>query len=332
MRNSVEAVWITWEQQRRSIVLSKQFQAKLFIYDKEHKNRLVRYLLASFWTLIFIGKERPKVVFGQNPSMGLALLLCIFKPLFGYVLVVDRHSNFMFGVSDCFMKRVFTFVSNMTLKHADMTIVTNDYLRGHVEEKKGCGVVLEDKIPSFDSCTKISLQGKLNAVFVTSFSADEPIGEVIDVYSKLGDKISLYITGNYKKFADYERYSSPEYCNIVFTGYLSEEDYQNLLYSADIVICLTKNEHTLTCGAYEGLSLGKPMILSNTETIRAYFFKGAVYADPDRDSIMKSTLACIADYDQLRKDGIELKDELESAWDKRFTAIYNLIAGYARVE
>ena len=113
--------------------------------------------------------------------------------------------------------------------------------------------------------------------------------------------------------------------NVVFTGYLSEEDYISMLHAADIVMCLTKNDYTLTCGAYEGLSLGKPMILSNTLTIRNYFSKGAVYADSDSKSIKKSLFHCLATYDTLKSEVAELKSIVETNWSACFTDVINQI-------
>ena len=327
-----KSVWITWERQRRSLVMAEHFGARLFMYDKSFSTRWTRYLFSTYHTTMFLLREKPDVVFGQNPSMILALLLCMLRPLFRYVLVIDRHSNFMLGVKGRILsKRLFHLISNTTIKWADMTIVTNRFLKELVDTTGGNGIVLQDKLPPLAPSTRVSLPGKWNIVYVTSFSSDEPIDEVLEAFENMDQSIKLFVTGNYRRHPKYVSYCSRLPANIVFTGYLSEEDYVSTLHAADIVMCLTKNDYTLTCGAYEGLSLGKPMILSNTNTIRDYFSKGVMYADPDSDSIRDSMLHCLASYDILKSEVAELKSIVETNWSACFTDVINQIECRLRV-
>ena len=135
-----KSVWITWERQRRSLVMAEHFGARLFMYDKSFSTRWTRYLFSTYHTTMFLLREKPDVVFGQNPSMILALLLCMLRPLFRYVLVIDRHSNFMLGVKGRILsKRLFHLISNTTIKWADMTIVTNRFLKELVDTTGGNG-------------------------------------------------------------------------------------------------------------------------------------------------------------------------------------------------
>jgi glycosyltransferase involved in cell wall biosynthesis len=325
MADSTSKVWITWERQRRSIVLAEHFRARLFIYEKEFRSRLLRYLAASLHTIRWLAGHRPDTVFAQNPSLILALLLCFIRPLFGFRLIIDRHSNFMLGVEGGVTKKLFAMISNLTLRLADLTIVTNHHLKELVESNGGKGIVLQDKLPAFSCRNRTGLKGGFNVVFTTSFSGDEPIAEVISAYAGIGHGITLYITGNYRKYPDYVKYVGPAYENIVFTGFLPEGEYQELLFSADAVLCLTRNDHTLTCGAYEGLALGKPMILSNTGAIREYFRKGAVYADASQESIKSATLACLATYDRLATEAVLLRSQVEEDWNGRCSLVMDEI-------
>ena len=63
--------------------------------------------------------------------------------------------------------------------------------------------------------------------------------------------------------------------NIILTGYLPDDEYIALLKSADVIIVLTSQDHTLTCGSYESIVLGKPMVLTDTEAIKNHFNKGS---------------------------------------------------------
>lgn len=326
MADKVKGVWITWERQRRSQVMAEYFGVRLFMFDRNFKSRWSRYLSAIYHTVKFLLHEKPDVVFGQNPSMVLALLLCMLRPIFRYLLIIDRHSNFMLGIEGQHIYKLFFHrISNTTIKWADITIVTNSFLKKLVEAAGGKGIVLQDKLPHLALNTRVALPGKWNIVYITSFSSDEPIDEVLEAFKDIDQSIKLFVTGNYQKHPNYVSYCDLLPVNITFTGYLSEEDYIALLHAADIVMCLTKNDHTLTCGAYEGLSLGKPMILSNTSTIRNYFSKGVVYANSDSKSIRDSLLHCLGSYDILKCEVTELKSMVESNWKFCFSDVLDQI-------
>ena len=85
-----------------------------------------------------------------------------------------------------------------------------------------------------------------------------------------------------------------------------------------MIAVLTKKEFILTCGAYEAVSLKKPLITSDKITLREYFNKGVVYTKNDCRSIAFSVKYAIAKKRQLSREIDDLKDELEINWNKRF--------------
>ena len=117
----------------------------------------------------------------------------------------------------------------MTIKNADMTIVSNKFLGRLVNKLGGKPFVLPDKLPDLVFTQKISLKGKKNILLPSSFGKDEPIKEVLDGIGHFeGQEIYLYITGNYKKLDESIAAQSPE--NVIFTGYLPEHDFINMLF------------------------------------------------------------------------------------------------------
>lgn len=318
------SIWITWETQRRSIELAKVFNAKLYIYKKKHKFNIIRYIFATLSTMCILTKENPKYVYAQNPSIVLALVLSILKPIYSYKLIIDRHSNFRFGSKNIIIDKIFFIISDYTIKKADYTMVTNDYLNNIIYKKGGTGLILQDKLPVMTSYHKITLLGEKNIVFVTSFGTDEPIDEVITAFKYIDNKIHLYITGNYNN-TKYKYIVSTLTNNIHFTGYLPEDEYQSLIYSADALIVLTKSEHTLTCGAYEGISLCKPMVLSNTNAIKEYFTEGVIYCDPNYESIIYCIKYCLNNPEKMKTEIIRYKNRIEKEWQQRFLKTLSII-------
>jgi glycosyltransferase involved in cell wall biosynthesis len=203
------------------------------------------------------------------------------------------------------------------VKYANLTIVTNEYLENLVKKWGGKGYVLQDKIPDLNPQKKVRLEGEINIVYISSFGEDEPIKEVIEAAKMIKPEWIIFITGNYKGIKNTD-FLSEVPNNIKLTGFLDEIDYQNLLFSSDLVIVLTKQEYTLTCGAYEAVALKKPLIISDTRTLRNYFNKGVVYTKNDFRSIAMSVKYAIANKRQLSSEIHVLKDELEIKWNKRF--------------
>jgi len=324
-----KAIWITWERQRRSIELAKAFGAKYFELLKasdDIPSVPIRYLLLSVKTILIVVRERPRIIFAQNPSIVLASVLCAFKKIGKYKLVVDRHSNFKLeSISDRNIKwRIFHCLSKYSVRIADLTIVTNEFLCRLVNLWSGNGYILQDRLPELRNEETTKLIGEKNIVFISTFSPDEPIDEVIAAARRLNNKWVIYITGNYKKYRKYGIADNvPE--NVVLTGYLPEKEYQKLLLSADLVAVLTMQEHTLNCGAYEGIAIGKPLVLSDTQAIRDYFRKGVVYSSPFAESIEKAIRKGIEDKKLLTDEIDILKEELTVCWHQKFQKLNEVI-------
>lgn len=323
MNQLENSIWITWEDHRRSRELAKAFGSKYMclIHDG---HMLVRYFVLSMKTLNLILKVRPKVVFCQNPSIVLNFLLVIFKKIFNYKLIVDRHSNFKFRFQNSKNPKwlLFNYLSKVTLKKSDLIIVTNEFLRSYVESLGGKAAVLEDKLPHLNYIGTTKLEGQVNFVFISTFSDDEPIIEIAEAAQNLPDFIKIYITGNYRKYRKLDLLNKINKGNLIFTGFLPETNYQSLLNSADIIVVITDQEHTLTCGAYEAVELEKPMVLSNTSCIKNYFNKGAIYSTPTSEGLASSLLAAIEKRTILEQEVTTLKSELIQDWNLKFAKLF----------
>jgi len=329
--DNLNKIWITWENQRRSNELAKTFGAKLYILSNKSipvDCRFIRYIYLGLKTLIIIIKEKPKLLFVQNPSIVLSVLSCTLKFFFNYILVIDRHSNFKLEtIGSLRIKyRLFHYISKYTVKNADLTIVTNTFLASLVKSWNGKSYILQDKLPDLNRGNIVKLKGEKNIVFISSFSNDEPIREVITAAGLINERWVIYITGNYKKFNEKNLIQKKLPPNVIFTGFLSEKDYQSLLASVDIVMALTTQSHTLTCGAYEGVSMSKPLILSNTYALKKYFVKGAIFTNATQQNIAYAINQAIEKNEYLKKKIEELKVKLMVDWEKRFVKLSKVIS------
>jgi glycosyltransferase involved in cell wall biosynthesis len=317
IRKRKHIIWVAWEKHRRTSEIARVFPDMHLFQFEYDAPRLVRYFVLLARTSKVLLKEKPDIIFVQNPSLVLTVYMIIICKMLGLTCIVDAHNEGIrpFSPRLNWLLPVYGWIQ----KHADLTIVTNHELAEEVAANGGVPFVLADKLPEFREYYTIELKGKYNIVYICSFEKDEPYQEVIEAARLLDPNMYFYITGNYRKASPEIVEKAPS--NVVFCGYFSEPDYINLLYSCDVIVDLTLMDNCLVCGAYEAVSLGKPAILSDTKAIRHYFNKGAVYSGNTAQEIAKSVKYFLDNKKKLKDEVLFLKPHMEKQWVEVFTEL-----------
>ncbi len=308
-------IWITWETQRRSIELSKKIGCKLYVIEKEG---IFRYPLSVFLTLWVFLKDRPDILFVQNPSIILSAMSCLYCQFANIYLIVDRHTTFRLNKphSGSFKIWLFMRLHYYTLKNAHLTIVTNQFLADIVENVGGNSFVLPDSLPEIKKTGNLKLKGKKNLMLISSFGLDEPIDEVIQAMSEFDEnEVVLYITGNFSKKDPTLPDRTPD--NVIFTGFVSDEDFVNLLFSVNAVLALTTSEYCMLCGCYEAVAAEKPLITSNKSVLIDYFPE-AVFVDNSAKNIRSGIVAILEKEIEVRKNTLQMKERILKSWELLF--------------
>lgn len=307
-------LWVSWEKHRRTREIAGALDAPLVELTSSLPAGLRQIsLLARTTALLF--SRRPRTLMVQCPSLVLGAWAAVLKPWLGYRLVVDAHNEAVkpFNYTFDLYQDTIAFLH----RRADLTIVTNSRLEETVRGHKGRVLVLPDKIPALPQARA---QGAPSAApvrvaFICTFAPDEPYGEVIEAARLLGPEISWAVTGRATRADPAVVRGAPR--QVRFTGFLSEEDYLKLLQDADVLMDLTLMEDCLVCGAYEAVALGKPLVTSDTQALRAHFSRGAVYAQPNRADLARAVREALEKKDQLSLEMRTLKQELASDWSRR---------------
>jgi glycosyltransferase involved in cell wall biosynthesis len=316
-------VWIAWETQRRSLNLSRRVGAELVILDLDRLGRW-RYLVSIVKTVKVLFAYRGKTVFVQNPSMILATLACLLKPVFRYVLVVDRHTAYMDARSGGPPKqRLMRALSIFTLRHASLTIVTNSQLVRKVKLCGGRGAILPDPSPELEVAPRRNHSGPFEILLVSSWAPDEPIAAVAEAGRLLGPGFRIWASGNPKtRFANVLA-GKPE--NFNPTGFLPDSEYFDLMRRVDCVAALTTRGATLVCGAYEAISLGKPVVLGNSKVLRDYFSSGAVYSDCTAPDLAQKISRIAREYDVFHREILVFREKSRADWEKSLQQVEDCI-------
>lgn len=305
-------VWISWETHRRNQTTSRALGAKLFEIDYQASS-LIRYLRATIRTAFLLLKERPTLIFVQNPSMVLAVLALQFGRLFRTPVIVDAHNA---GLRPFDGKKPWANqLARHIMRSAALTIVTNSGLAEYVKENGGRPAILPDPLPTFTNKPQhVSLKGRVNILFVCTWASDEPYIEMITAATYLDKSVCIYITGNSK--GKENAFGTPLPDNVILTGYVGEEEYICLLHTADIVIDLTTRDNCLVCGAYEAIAAEKPLIVSDTPAIREYFSHGALYTDNTAHNIAQQILHCIDKIGKIQNEIKQFKCDIVVRWEQ----------------
>ena len=307
-------LWLTWEIQRRNRSLSSALSTQL-VEIVSNKHRFIRYLTSIYKTLASIKHYKPKILFVQNPSIVLALTAVLYHKLTKLPVVIDAHNSGVFPSNT--NQSLLNILAKFILKNTPLTIVTNNNLAEYVTAAGGRATVLPDPLPEIiDNKTRKELKGRFNVLFICSWADDEPYQNVIEAAKLLEEDIYIYITGNSKgKEASFA--PLPE--NIILTHFLSEADFNSMLFSCDLILDLTTREDCLVCGAYEGLAVNRPMILSETTALRQYFKHSAIYTNNTTQDIASKILFASTQVSQLETQSIDAKEEIIDNWQRLFS-------------
>jgi hypothetical protein len=150
-------------------------------------------------------------------------------------------------------------------------------------------------------------------VFPASFSSDEPLIEVLTAINKF-KKIKVFVTGDYHRTPSILSFSSNY---VQFTGFLNQTNYKILLSNSFGIITGTKNEYTLMMSAWEAIAFQKPLIVSETKTLRNMFNDYAIFYNwNNQESILNALLVIL-----IKKDLTSVRKKLKEKTMKSLIAI-----------
>ena len=161
------------------------------------------------------------------------------------------------------------------------------------------------------------VKGKFVGILVSRFSDDEPVLPFLE-QTKGVNNIYIYVTGNYTKARITPDQVEGE--NYKLTGFLDDDKYWELLAGADFIIALTTREYTLLSAGYEALALEKPLLISDTDTLREYFQENVEYLDRLTGDIGKSMENIIVNLDDYQRKMFQLKQVKNAEWTLKLSA------------
>ena len=310
---------LTWFGHRRTESLCKKLGWTYWVIETRSRG-LIRYLRLAPRTIFMIAWRKPRILVVQNPSLVLTALCLMFRPIFRYRLVVDAHNEAVQPF--LFTSLPLRWISRRCLRGADMTIVTNNALASHVTSAGGTAFVLPDPLPDpppENAGAEAHPRTTFKAAVISTFSADEPLQEILRAASRLVGTVEFKVTGSLQRLPKALREQAPR--NVTFTGFLPESEYWALLRSCDVVVDLTLMPDCLVCGAYEAIAVQRPVIVTDSAAAKSWFREAAIYVSNDAASIERVLLQVMDRREYWMAKVAASALEIERAWEERGAAL-----------
>jgi glycosyltransferase involved in cell wall biosynthesis len=311
--------WIAYS--RRSQLITDKFQMKLcFIQSLKRRRSLapLRYILQAVRTVVALVREKPRLVFVQNPPIFAVMVVYVYVRLWKARYIIDSHTGALLEPCWKWSLPIHAFLS----RRAVTTIVTNEHLKDIVDSWGANSFILADIPTVFPQGKSFPLNGKFNIAVINSFSPDEPLEAVLEAAAVLPE-FQFYVTGDLLRAKASALQNKPG--NLEFTGFLPDEEYFGLLRAVQAVMVLTTDDHTMQRGACEAVSLGKPIITSNWPILKQYFDKGTIHVDNSARGIREAVIRMQKERKRLEDEILILQQERWWEWECRYAALMELI-------
>lgn len=317
-------IFISWiAHSRRSQLIAEKFGMQLYlVHSLKRRPYLapVRYVLQTIKTLVILIRERPKVVFVQNPPIFAPLAVYLYAVVWRAHYIIDAHTTALLAKTWQWSLPLHAFLS----RRAIATIITNDHLAAMVKNWQANTFIIADIPTVFPSGRPFPLIGEFNVAVINTFAPDEPMAEMLRAAADLPE-IQFYITGDPIRAKKMFLQDHP--ANVKFTGFLPDQEYLGLLRAVNAIVVLTTRDHTMQRGACEAVSLGKPVIISDWPLLRSYFNKGAVYVDNTSRGIRDGILKMQREQAKMEHEIVLLQRERWLEWEEKQIALSQMIMG-----
>ena len=319
--------YVSWTRyDRRSEILAQHLGSDVayFMHGKKGKILQVpkRYVGQAKDTWQMLMQERPDVVLIQCPPVVAVFTVMRYAQTTGARYVIDAGTGAFLSPKWRWSLPLLRMVARSALT----TLVTNDHLKSVVEGWGARADILAFTPGQYPAGEPYSFTGDENHfhVFVVStFEIDEPLDVVFQAARQLPD-VSFYITGNPQHAPAGRLAQMPANCHL--TGFMPYTRYVGLMRSSDVVMDLTTRDHTLLMGAFEAISLGMPLIVSDWPILRSYFGKGALCIPNTAQGICEGVLRAQREHTALKRNIQLLREDLEREWHAQFGNLLQLMA------
>lgn len=245
----------------------------------------LKYLLFFGLTQAYLFRERPDVVYAQNPPAFCPLACVPYSKLTGKKLVVDHHNIWSvkaFGATR--LSSLFRLVEKLLALFADVNTVPHTLWKEGLEEMGARRVLtvhdyLEKNMFRRNDAVRHRV-AQSSLIGIASGHQGYPL-ERIEVEAKSAediDGVTVAITGPPQRVGPRVE-ALGKLRNAKFLGYLPKAEYEELKASSDFGLNITDEPYTVNHVLFEYAAASLPTISTRRPEIEAVFGDSLVYVD-----------------------------------------------------
>lgn len=319
--------FIVWQRyHRRSELLAQHFGATIHYISCGQRGRLLqlplRYLVQTWQTWRVLRKERPDVIFVQNPPIFAVLVTAFYARSSGARYIIDSHTAAFLG-----RRWGWSVGLHRTLSRRALTTLVHNSSQEKIVEHWECPhSVLAFTPGDYPPGEPYPLSESFNVAVISAFEADEPLEVIFEAAAGLAE-VSFYVTGDPQRLTPrvLQRLVARKPQNVLLTGYLPYERYVGLLRGVGAIMDLVDNGDTLLMGGFEAVSLGVPLLVSDWPLLRNYFSRGAIYVKNTAEDIREGVRQVQRQGGQLQRDILLLQKQLQLEWMRKSAELDRLL-------
>jgi len=243
----------------------------------------LRYVALFLKTLLLLMRERPGVVFAQNPPIFCPLTCLIYTRLARRKLLVDHHSVWQLKTVGGLVGRVIGFLERFVAASAYANTAPNSEWASQLRWMGGRRVeLIHDYVPRNPNSRDESLRSKYSQTPVIAIASHG--GHPLEMMEAEGaaagqvDGLTLLISGPEEKLKRrFEAMKAPP--NVKYVGFLPRDEYERLKASCDLAVNVTVEPHTLSHVLFEFVASKLPTITSRKIVVEEVFGNSLQYLD-----------------------------------------------------
>ena len=270
------------------------------VFDRRFTRRRYvpfRYFLSAIETVRYLWDRRPLAIIVTNPPLIPGYLAVAYGAITGAPVVLDTHPG-GFGAQGDRVSGRLQLAHRWLARRATACMVTDAFWVDKLEAWGAKGLVFHEAPPLWSVGPARAIDGTPKVLFVGTFGGDEPVDVVFEA-ARLCPEIEIRVTGDPKRCA-------PELLvglatNVVLTGFLGHDDYAKAVDEADIVLTLSTEPTSVMRAAYEAVSAGRPLVLSDWPGLRS-LFPYALRSANEPEALASAIRRAVAEHDRLRAE------------------------------
>ena len=323
-QTSPDAVFLTWNDSRRSESLSARLVLKRVVYVS-HSRGIFRHVVGTIETILFLARHRPTLIWYQF-SYVLGITVAVYVHLAGKKRIrvaADLHTKALRREGPQILRPLILALKRWALASVRCTLVTNSADATYGEARLGITpVMLPDPLPDPLPNTPpqpgfVAEKRSCDVVFICSFAEDEPVDLMLEVCNQLFPRFSIAITGEARRLKAAVRKKLQSVA--IVTDFLENSEYWKVLRHARTLVVLSSEPACLPCGAYEAIALGRKPILALGPEVRGFFRDLALYVRLEPDELRTAILKTVADATVCCDPSIALS--YERLWERQWNQV-----------